>query len=111
MISSKENALERKIAAFIPAESPCHALMLALLADRELHEMQEHANTVSIRRLGYNDHGPVHMRQVAYNAVRMLELPGSHAPHAKPAIGNDRPQRRPAAIPTSQKRSRSACAR
>ena len=74
MISSKENALERKIAAFIPAESPCHALMLALLADRELHEMQEHANTVSIRRLGYNDHGPVHMRQVAYNAIRMLSL-------------------------------------
>ncbi|MGI5868084.1 MAG: phosphohydrolase [Kiritimatiellia bacterium] len=74
MISPKESALDRKIAASIPRDSPCHALMLALFADQELHAMQEHANTVSIRRLGYNDHGPVHMRLVTYNAIRMLEL-------------------------------------
>lgn len=45
-----------------------------LLADPEIHAMQEYANTVSIKRLGYNDHGPVHMRTVALNAVTMMAL-------------------------------------
>ena len=45
-----------------------------LLEDPEIHAMQEYANTVSIKRLGFNDHGPVHMRTVARNAVRMLGL-------------------------------------
>jgi len=45
-----------------------------LLANEELQASQEYANTVSIVRLGYNDHGPVHMRTVTYNAVLMLDL-------------------------------------
>lgn len=36
--------------------------------------MQEYANNVSIRRLGFNDHGPVHMRQVMNNAIKMLNI-------------------------------------
>ena len=36
--------------------------------------MQEYANNVSIRRLGFNDHGPVHMRQVVGNAIKMLNI-------------------------------------
>ena len=45
-----------------------------LLHDEEIHAMQEYANVVSIKRLGYNDHGPVHMRKVALNAVTMMGL-------------------------------------
>ena len=45
-----------------------------LLLDEELQATQEYANTVSIVRLGYNDHGPVHMRTVAINAIVMLQL-------------------------------------
>jgi metal-dependent HD superfamily phosphatase/phosphodiesterase len=45
-----------------------------LLANEELQAAQDYANKVSIVRLGYNDHGPVHMRTVALNAVIMLEL-------------------------------------
>ena len=45
-----------------------------LFADEELQEMQEYANNVSIRRLGFNDHGPVHMRQVVGNAIKMLNI-------------------------------------
>ena len=74
MKSTKENSLDQKITAFIDKDSACHRIMEALFRDEELHEMQEYANTVSIRRLGFNDHGPVHMRQVAYNAIRMLSL-------------------------------------
>jgi len=45
-----------------------------LLANEELQAAQDYANKVSIVRLGYNDHGPVHMRTVALNAVIMLNL-------------------------------------
>lgn len=36
--------------------------------------MQDYSNVVSIRRLSFNDHGPVHMRQVAYNAIKALVI-------------------------------------
>jgi len=45
-----------------------------LLSNEEIQASQEYANTVSIIRLGYNDHGPVHMRKVAQNALIMLDL-------------------------------------
>jgi len=73
-ISTKEHAIERKINAFLGPSSPSRQVADCLLRDPELRELQEYANIVSIRRLGYNDHGPVHMRQVAFNAIRMLAL-------------------------------------
>lgn len=45
-----------------------------ITADEEIHLMQELANTVSIRRLGFNDHGPVHMRKVSINAMKMFNI-------------------------------------
>nr|AGS52066.1 metal dependent phosphohydrolase [uncultured bacterium contig00024] len=45
-----------------------------LLGNEEIQAAQEYANTVSIVRLGYNDHGPVHMRKVALNAIIMFDL-------------------------------------
>ena len=45
-----------------------------MFEDKEIHYMQEYANKVSIKRLKYNDHGPVHMRKVAYNALHMADL-------------------------------------
>ena len=45
-----------------------------LVEDEEIHQLQDYANTVSIKRLRYNDHGPVHMRKVTLNAVIMTEL-------------------------------------
>jgi len=50
------------------------AALEILLQDEELQAAQEYANTVSIVRLGYNDHGPVHMRTVAMNVLVMLRL-------------------------------------
>jgi metal-dependent HD superfamily phosphatase/phosphodiesterase len=52
---------------------PLRAMEL-LLEDREIQAVQEYANNVSIVRLGYNDHGPVHMRTVAMNSVVMMGL-------------------------------------
>ena len=45
-----------------------------LINDAEIQEVQDYANTVSIKRLGFNDHGPVHMRTVCRNALKMLKI-------------------------------------
>lgn len=49
-------------------------LVALLIEDPEVNALQDYSNTVSIQRLGYNDHGPVHMRKVAINAVLMSNL-------------------------------------
>ena len=74
MKSVKEVATESKIEGRLKNYPQCLALVEYLFADPELQEMQEYANNVSIRRLGYNDHGPVHMRQVINNAIKMLNI-------------------------------------
>lgn len=90
MKSPKEMSLERKITALLEqaaaeqdeardgAEATGKFLPLeaarALTADAEVHAVQDYANDVSIIRLGYNDHGPVHMRTVTRNAIQMLLL-------------------------------------
>lgn len=40
--------------------------------DAEIQAIQDYANMVSITRLGLNDHGPVHMKTVCRNALKML---------------------------------------
>lgn len=45
-----------------------------LINDKEIQAVQDYANRVSISRLGFNDHGPVHMRTVCHNALKMLKL-------------------------------------
>jgi metal-dependent HD superfamily phosphatase/phosphodiesterase len=45
-----------------------------LVEDEEVQCIQDYANNVSIVRLGFNDHGPVHMRTVCRNALKMLKI-------------------------------------
>jgi metal-dependent HD superfamily phosphatase/phosphodiesterase len=69
--------MDNKILSAVTALSPSGKAVKAaklLLGDEEIHALQDYANTVSIKRLGYNDHGPVHMCTVALNALRMMEL-------------------------------------
>lgn len=49
-------------------------LLELLIKDEEIQEMQDFANNVAITRLGFNDHGPVHMRTVCYNALKMMSI-------------------------------------
>ena len=74
MKSVKELSTETKILNRLKNIPVCLELAQYLFNDVELQEMQEYANNVSIRRLGYNDHGPVHMRQVMKNAIKMLNI-------------------------------------
>lgn len=45
-----------------------------LQGNEEIMAIQDYANKVSITRLGINDHGPVHMRTVCRNALKMLGI-------------------------------------
>lgn len=72
MKSPKETALESKIIGKFDGYPLLQSLAGLLFSDEEIAFDQDYANVVSIRRLGFNDHGPVHMRQVAYNAIKAL---------------------------------------
>ncbi|MBQ9688721.1 phosphohydrolase [bacterium] len=74
MKSAKEVSKEAKLLEKLKDYPICLKLAKFLINSEELQAMQDYGNNVSIKRLGYNDHGPVHMRQVAINAVKMLKL-------------------------------------
>ena len=77
MRSHKETSMDKKIIGVLQALNPAgKALECAklLIADEEIQAIQEYANNVSIVRLGYNDHGPVHMRTVMLNSINMMGL-------------------------------------
>jgi len=77
MKSGKEISLDGKLTELVDdfqLSGRAAAALKLLLSDEELEAAQEYANTVSIVRLGFNDHGPVHMRIVAMNTMIMLRL-------------------------------------
>lgn len=49
-------------------------LLERMLADPEIAAYHGYANVVSVRRLGFNDHGPVHARVTTYNALKILRI-------------------------------------
>ncbi len=74
MKSQKELNLEKKLLSLVEENTLPGTLLRLLLHDEEIHFMQEYANNVSIVRLGFNDHGPVHMRKVTINAIKLFNL-------------------------------------
>ncbi len=80
--SPKEQIIESKIMAlvndmvsrFTDGDRLPLRLVELLLSDAEVKSIQDYANTVSISRLGLNDHGPVHMKIVCRNALKMLGI-------------------------------------
>lgn len=72
MKSPKEINLDKLILAKTQGKN--RKLAELLLADPEVQALQDYANAVSIKRLGFNDHGPVHMRTVALNVLLMAKL-------------------------------------
>ncbi|MCR5606812.1 MAG: phosphohydrolase [Treponema sp.] len=80
MKSPKELSIDKKIATALDAlmesfeDKTPSAVLKLLLNDPEIECIQNYGNAVSIKRLGFNDHGPVHMRTVALNAIKMLTI-------------------------------------
>lgn len=80
MKSPKEEIVESKIiktvdeivSKHIGGDTLPRQLIDLLLSNAELKSIQDYANTVSITRIGLNDHGPVHMKTVCRNALKML---------------------------------------
>jgi metal-dependent HD superfamily phosphatase/phosphodiesterase len=50
------------------------ALLKILENDVEVQTLLKQANILTINRLGYNDHGPVHAKIVTENALKLLDL-------------------------------------
>ncbi|MBS7261580.1 MAG: phosphohydrolase [Treponema sp.] len=68
-------ALTNEIIELTSEKDPLPLLVAKeLIEDEEIEAVQNYANNVSIVRLGYNDHGPVHMRTVCRNALKMLKI-------------------------------------
>jgi len=77
MRSPKENSLDTKIIGALESlglNGKIVETAKLMVADEEIQSSQEYANNVSIVRLGFNDHGPVHMRIVVLNAITMMGL-------------------------------------
>ncbi|MDR0524617.1 MAG: phosphohydrolase [Spirochaetaceae bacterium] len=77
MRSQKEIALDAKILGLLSDPTLSGRALEAaklIIENDEVQAVQEYANTVSIMRLRYNDHGPVHMRTVALNGTLMMGL-------------------------------------
>jgi len=45
-----------------------------LQVDSELNTLLNLANFIAVRKLGYNDHGPIHARIVAANGIKLLKI-------------------------------------
>lgn len=82
MKSQKEIVLDErlliKVKEIVEANCPGDDLPVRiaeeLLTDPEVKAIQDYSNNVSITRLGFNDHGPVHMRIVCMNALKVLGI-------------------------------------
>ncbi len=72
MKSPKQLTLEKKILKMLSGKALSAAKIM--INDEEIKYLQDYANTVSIKRLHYNDHGPVHMRKVVLNSLMLIAL-------------------------------------
>lgn len=70
--SLKEIEIENRITQILTGKAALAASLV--FSDEEIQALQDYANVVSIKRLGYNDHGPVHMRTAALNSLIMFDL-------------------------------------
>lgn len=74
-VDQKLIALTKEIIALTPDKDELPLKVVNILVnDEEIQAVQDYANNVSIVRLGFNDHGPVHMRTVCRNALKMLKI-------------------------------------
>lgn len=74
MKSQKEISVEKMLLETVKEDVFIENLLNILIADQEITALQEYANSVSIMRLGYNDHGPVHMKLVTANAIKIINI-------------------------------------
>jgi metal-dependent HD superfamily phosphatase/phosphodiesterase len=62
-------------------------LMLFIDEDTEIKTLWKCSNIIAVDRLGYNDHGPIHIKIVANRALKILRMLITHG--IQPSIVND----------------------
>ncbi|MEO0233922.1 MAG: phosphohydrolase [candidate division WOR-3 bacterium] len=72
MKSKKELELEKTIISKLSGK--CLETAKLIFQDKEIEYLMNYSNNVSIKRLGFNDHGPVHMKRACLNSLLMFEL-------------------------------------
>lgn len=79
--SIKEEIIENKILKLLDEITANYSMdslpidiVKSMLADQEIQAIHDYANIVSITRIGLNDHGPVHMKTVCFNALKMIRI-------------------------------------
>jgi len=80
-----ENLLKEKV----KGQKKLEQILELLLQNRHIRGLQDEANKVAIVRMGYNDHGPVHGRIAAYNALRIYDLLGMKGSVLDEKIGDE----------------------
>lgn len=71
--SHLEKKLDSQLREMCP-DGKLKSVVSDMVDDPLVASIQNYANVVSIQRLGYNDHGPVHARITAINSLKILEL-------------------------------------
>ncbi len=70
--SSYQEHIEKKILKRL--DNKALEVTKYIFENEEIQTLQDYCNNVSIKRLGFNDHGPVHMRKATLNAIVMFRL-------------------------------------
>jgi len=66
--------VEQRLGEEVSANDKARKLYEFLMADAEFNETYRMANKLTVERLGYNDHGIVHVKIVALNALKICRL-------------------------------------
>ncbi len=87
-----ESEIDRQLSNILKNYTKGQASLDLLLQDVEVTGLLEQANIVSITRMGFNDHGRVHAKVVALNALRiyvLLQSQGVPSNIIREEVGNE----------------------
>jgi metal-dependent HD superfamily phosphatase/phosphodiesterase len=72
--TSLEESSIKTLTAGLAAYPKARRLFELLSADEETNTLLNLANFIAVRKLGYNDHGPIHAKIVAANSITILKV-------------------------------------
>jgi hypothetical protein len=71
---TSENYIDKELMKELKKYKKCLRLMNILERDEEVYNLLEQANKVMVVRMGFNDHGRVHSKIVALNALKIYSI-------------------------------------
>lgn len=72
--TSLEEASNKALDAGLAGYPRAKRMLELLSSDEELNTLLNLANFIAVKKLGYNDHGPIHARIVAANGITILKI-------------------------------------